>query len=300
MNRPKRKADKTTNRTRVISPYRDARFMRDFEASLADRSSHSLDPTSVCKVPMIYPSIPAPTLNPLEASKRVKKPAPIPLSAMASPSPSGSPGRVRSKVAPWWRGGFYLNEPLRRFRNPAQWRDTSDILRCHYAHMSLLELGPVHSFTVRLRDDIEAKARQQPSPLVWLQQRIKSELRKVLDRPVQFLLVIEEEKRRLHCHGEFQVSANEVTAARAALRKACGPWKKAPQHQTKTEADPDDGWAGYVSKDFWKTTPGMRAALAPFKTNIKVTFPGSALSITAGLNARATALYAKHRALVIN
>jgi hypothetical protein len=237
MNPPKRKADKTTNKTRVISPYRDARFMRDFEDFIADCISQCPAPTSVCNAPMISPSIPAPTLYPLEAPERVKKPAPTPLSAMASPSPSRAPGRVRSKVVPWWHG-FYLNEPLRRFRNPAQWRDTSDILQCHYAHMSLLELGPVHTFTVRLRDDIEAKARHQPSPLVWLQQRIKSELRKALDRPVQFLLVIEEEKRRLHCHGEFQVSAGEVTAARAALRKACGPWKKAPQHQTKLRLIP--------------------------------------------------------------
>jgi hypothetical protein len=299
MNRPKQKADKTTNKTRVISPYRDARFMRDFEAFVADCISQSLAPTSVCNALMISTSIPAPTLYPLEASKPVKKPAPTSLSAMASPSPSGAPRRVRSKVAPWWHG-FYLNEPLRRFRNPAQWRDTSDILQCHYAHMSLLELGPVHTFTVRLRDDIEAKARQQTSPLVWLQQRIKSELGKALDRPVQFLLVIEEEKRRLHCHGEFQVSVDEVAIARAALRKACGPWKKAPQHQTKTEADPDDGWAGYISKDFWKTTPWMRALLAPFKTSMKVTFPGSALSITADLNAEAKLLYGKHRALIIN
>lgn len=300
MNRPKRKADKTTNRTRVISPHRDARFMRDFEAFVADCIHLSRAPTSVCNAPMISPSMSSPTLYSSEASKRVKKSAPTPLSALASPSSSEAPGRVRSKMLPWWRG-FYLNEPLRRFRNPAQWRDTSDILRCHYAHMSLLELGPVHAFTVRLRDDIEALARQQPSPLVWLQQRIKSELRKALGRPVQFILTIEEDdKHRLHCHGEFQVSADEVVVARAALRKACGPWKTAPQHQTKTEAGPDDGWTGYVSKDFWKTTPGMRAALAPFKTNIKVTFAGNALSITADLNARATALYTKHRALVIN
>ena len=299
MTRPKRKADKTTNRTRVISPYRDARFMRDFEAFVDSCISQPLAPTSVCNAPTICSSIPAPTLYPLEASKLVKKSAPTSLSAMASPSPSGAPGRVRSKVTPWWHG-FYLNEPLRRFRNPAQWRDTSDILQCHYAHMTLLEFGPVHTFTVRLRDDIEANARRQPSPLVWLQQRIKSELGKALNRPVQFLLVIEEEKRRLHCHGEFQVSAEEVAIARAALRKACGSWKKAPQHQTKTVLDPDDGWAGYVSKDFWKTTPGMRALFAPIKTNIKVTFPGSALSITADLNARAKLLYGEHRALIIN
>jgi hypothetical protein len=299
MNRPKRRVDKTTNKTRVISPYRDARFMRDFKAFAADCVSQSLARTSVCNAPTISPSLPIPTLGPLEALKAVKKSAPTPLPAMASPSPSGAPRRVRSRVLPWWRGS-YLNEPLRRFRSPAQWRDTSDILQCHYAHMALLELGPVHTFSVRLRDDIEAMARRQPKSLVWLQQRIKSELCKALDRPVQFFLVIEEEKRRLHCHGEFQVGADEVTAARAALRKACGPWKKAPQHQAKTDPNPDDGWTGYISKGFWMTTPGMRRLMAPFKTKYKVTFPGSPLSITADLNAQAKRLYGKHRALVIN
>src|SRR6266404_4444291 len=126
MNSPKRKADKTTNKTRVISPHRDARFMRDFEAFIDDCINQCLAPTSVCNAPMIFPSLPAPTLYPLEASKRAKKPAPTSLSAMASPSPSGAPRRVRSKVVAW--RGFYLNEPLRHFRNPAQWRDTSDIL----------------------------------------------------------------------------------------------------------------------------------------------------------------------------
>jgi hypothetical protein len=299
MNRSERKADKTTNKTRVISPYRDARFRRDFEALVANGVGQSLAPTSVY-APMISPSIPAPTFYPLEASERVKKPAPTPLSAMASPSPSEAPGRVRSKVAPWWHGR-YFNEPVRRHRHPAQWRDTSDILRCHYAHEAILRLGQVHTFTLRLRDEVEAKARAKSNPIVWLQQRIGRELSNALNRRVQFILTLEEDdKRRLHCHGEFQVTLDEVIAARGALRKAGGVWKKAPQHQTKTEPDPDDGWTGYISKDFWMTTPMIRRLMAPYKTKYKVTFPGSPLSVTADLNAQAKLLYGKHRALVIN
>ena len=208
--------------------------------------------------------------------------------------------RVRSKVAPWWHGR-YFNEPVRRHRYPAQWRDTSDILRCHYAHEAILRLGQVHTFTLNLRPDMEAKARAKSNPIAWLQKRIDRELSNALNRPVQFILTIEEDdKRRLHCHGEFQVNQEEVKAARAALRKAGGAWKTARQHQTKTEPDPDDGWTGYISKDFWMTTPMMRRLMAPYKTKYKVTFPGCPLSVTANLNAEAKLLYEKHRALVIN
>ena len=148
---------------------------------------------------------------------------------------------------------------------------------------------------------MEAKARVQSNPISWLQKRIDRELSNALDRPVQFILTIEEDdKRRLHCHGEFQVDQQEVKAAREALRKAGGVWKKAPQHQTKTEPDPDDGWTGYISKDFWMTTPMMRRLMTPHKTKYKVTFSGSPLSITADLKARAKLLYGKHRVLVLN
>ena len=200
-------------------------------------------------------------------------------------------------MAPWWLGK-YLNEPVRRYRNPALWRDTSDILRCHFAHETLPQLGPVYTITLRLRDDMEAKARAQPNPLAWLQKRVDRQLSNALDRPVQFFLTIEEDgKRRLHCHGEFQVSADEVSAARAALRKAGGEWKVAKQHQAKTEPDPDDGWAGYVSKDFWKATPMMRRLLG--RSSYGVTFHGSSLSITADLIGHAKALYEVHRSRLV-
>jgi hypothetical protein len=146
---------------------------------------------------------------------------------------------------------------------------------------------------------MEAKARAQPNPLAWLQKRVDRELSNALDRPVQFFLTIEEDgKRRLHCHGEFQISAEEASAARAALRKAGGEWKVAKQHQTKTEPDPDDGWSGYISKDFWKATPMMRRLLG--RSSYAVTVHGSSLSITADLNSRAKALYEDHRARLLH
>jgi len=289
------KVDRSVKPSRPISAYRDAKFMRDLEAFIAHNELSLLGSTSVCNALTLSPSVSSSSYPPRDLEKLTIAAPTIP-----APSPLEAPARVRSKVAPWWHGR-YFNEPVRRHRYPAQWRDTSDILRCHYAHEAILRLGQVHTFTLRLRDDMEAKARAQSNPIAWLQKRIDRELFNALDRPVQFILTIEEDdKRRLHCHGEFQVDLQEVKAAREALRKAGGVWKKAPQHQTKTEPDPDDGWTGYISKDFWMTTPMIRRLMAPHKTKYKVTFPGSPLSITADLNAQAQLLYGKHRALVIN
>jgi hypothetical protein len=284
--KPRLKVDKSVKRSHSISPYRDARFMRDLEGLSADHEGAMGADTSVCNAP---PSSPLLSLSGITPSPLISPPA---------VSPSGASGRVRSKVAPWWLGK-YLNEPVRRYRNPALWRDTSDILRCHYAHEALRRLGSVYTITLRLRDDMEARARAQSNPLAWLQKRVDRELSNALKRPVQFFLTIEEDgKRRLHCHGEFQVSAEEASAARAALRKAGGEWKVAKQHQTKTEPDPDDGWSGYISKDFWKATPMMRRLLG--RSSYAVTFHGSSLSITADLNARAKALYELHRSRLLH
>jgi hypothetical protein len=305
------KVDKSVKRSHSICPYRDARFMRGLEGlydvrlALSDADTSVCVCVCVCNAPLFSttPALTSSTPSPLPtksagaSSKSVKKSAPTVLSGPSPVSPSGASGRVRSKVAPWWLGK-YLNEPVRRYRNPALWRDTSDILRCHYAHEAILRLGPVHTFTLRLRDDMEVKARKQGSPLGWLQKRIDRELSNALNRPVQFLLTLEEEKGRLHCHGEFQVDQVEVKTARAALRKAGGSWKTGRQHQAQTKPDPDVGWTGYISKGFWMTTPGMRRLMAPFKTKYKVTFRGSPLSITADLNAQAKVLYELHRALI--
>jgi hypothetical protein len=289
------KFDRSVKPSRPISAYRDARFMRDLEAFIAHTELSPLASTSVCNALPLSPSVSSASYPPKALEKSANA-----VPTMPPPNPSEAPARVRSKVAPWWHG-HYFNEPVRRHRHPAQWRDTSDILRCQYAHEAILRLGQVHTFTLRLRDDMEAKARAQSNPIAWLQKRIDRELSNALDRPVQFILTIEEDdKRRLHCHGEFQVDQQEVKAARAALRKAGGVWKNTRQHQAKTEADPDYGWTGYISKDFWMTTPMMRRLMAPYKTKYKVTFPGSPLSITADLNAEAKLLYGKHRALVIN
>ena len=73
-----------------------------------------------------------------------------------------------------------------------------------------------------------------------------------------------EEDRRLHVHGEFVVTDNDLPRARWALRQAGGEWKKAPQHQTHTHATPpDEGWASYCGKELWKASPFLRATLGP-------------------------------------
>jgi hypothetical protein len=297
--------DKLVKKTHLVCPYRDARFMRDLQRLYDVHSVPSdIDPlVCVCDALPLSTTPPLGSVNPsplpgqLRSSKSFEKPGPI-ASGPSTASSVAAAGRVRSKVAPWWLGK-YLNEPVRRYLYPALWRDTSDYLRCHYAHHALRQLGQVHTINLRLRDDIEALARARPNPLAWLQKRVDRELFNALERPVEFFLTIEEDAKRWHCHGEFQVNSEDIKLARRALRKAGGKWKVTPQFQAKTQPDPDDGWSCYVSKDFWKATPSMRGLLGRFETPYAVTYRGSNLSITTDLNARAKRLYEMHRSLLL-
>lgn len=293
--------DKWVKTSRPVSPYRDAQFMRNLEGIVAASGGIDEAMTSVCTASMdshslAYPLQPYPSVSERqsESPRQLASTSAVPL------IPETSPSSPRSRVLPWWHGK-YLNDPVRSHRLPADWRDTSDILRCHYGHVALAACGLVHTFTLRLRHDIEARARAKPNPMPWLQKRIDRELHNALNRPVEFILTLEEDdKRQLHCHGELQIDQVEAATARAALRRAGGLWRTTRQHQVKTVANPNDGWTGYISKDFWKVTPMMRKLLAPHATRLKVTFDGPALSITAKLNASAKRLYEQHRDLVID
>ena len=72
---------------------------------------------------------------------------------------------------------------------------------------------------------------------------------------------------RLHVHTVLAVPleddprkhAAKLKQIRAALRRAGGEWPKgARRSQVKMVPDPDEGWVGYLSKEFRKTTPQMR------------------------------------------
>jgi hypothetical protein len=85
------------------------------------------------------------------------------------------------------------------------------------------------------------------------------------------------------------------------LRLAGGEWKVAPQHQTKTDADPDHGWASYIAEDIWRVgfTRSFLPRFRDARSNDAVTFTGSAISTTKLLGQRAAQLYSQHRALLM-
>jgi len=202
---------------------------------------------------------------------------------------------------PWWDESWYpqLPPPARQYRSPAPWRDTSDVLRITFRHLALKTIGPVCTINLNLRDDVEGLARGQRYPLGWLHRRIAHHLQEVLNRPVEFHLVLEEvgvHRRRLHVHGELQISAEEAKEARAALRKAGGVFpEEARNFQAQTRPNPDGGWLNYLVGDLWRI--GFTRSVLPRiahearLTNSAITFQGNAASTTQGVNERAKQIY---------
>lgn len=163
--------DNQVKRTRPVSAFRDAAFMRDLEGLLSGALGVKPASTSVCIPPSSSPL--AATLHPsITAIRKVGT-------------------HRRTRVLPWWHHPFSAS-PARSYRVPAQWRDTSDILRVHYLHLALAEPGPVFSFSLNLHPDVEAKARSQDTSLDWLHRRIARRLNQALGRKVEFFMVLEE------------------------------------------------------------------------------------------------------------
>lgn len=188
---------------------------------------------------------------------------------------------------------------LHKWRTPAEWRDCCLWLEATYWHLAADEEGYPHAFSLRLRSDIEAIARQQPSAASYLQKRIASELRKNFELPVNFWFVLERAldpvsgNRHLHLHGEVVVSAADAPKARYAFRRAAGEWEVARQHQADTRPLPDEGWVGYVLKDsIWNDRRSPAAGGRGFS--------GEHFAATVGLRSAAKIIYCADRALVMS
>jgi hypothetical protein len=274
--------------TRPISPRRDAQFVRKIEALLTRPRAVESRAASV----YVHPSrLPGQSYRVVSASPFL---LPIPPSLTTTSEPLAKP---RTRMRPWWNN-TYLADPARSYRGPAEWRDTSDILRVLYRHLVLREFGPVHSFTLNLRSDCEDRARSQSNPIGWLRARIARRLAQQLGRAPEFHLVGEEaERRRLHLHGEIQASPNETPGARKAFRLAGGEWDEVRQHQAHTDVDPDAGWSSYIGKDLWRIsyTRNFLARHGSPRSSYAITFEGNATASTNRLNARAAERYDQHR-----
>lgn len=284
--------DSLVKTSRPVSTYRDAAFMRDLEGLLESGHTSGTPMTSVCKASTLHPSHP---LHPSTPS-----PFTLPRHTPSLTSHGKAGARRRSRVLPWWRS-TYLAPPVRAHRVPADWRDASPLLTAHYVHLALRTFGPVHSFSLNLRPDVEAQARLQADECDWLYRRIARELKKALGRKVEFVMMVEETDdwtHRLHVHGEVQCSADEAKAARKALRAAGGEWKAVRQHQAHTDENPDDGWIGYCAKGFWKFDPHTRRWNAMGRSFMRNGLKGRPFAASKGLRRAAAGLYAEHRRIV--
>jgi hypothetical protein len=276
---------KSVKRNRHVSVFRDAAYMRALQG-LNERGRTGRSPsTSVSRPSPLTPSL----IYPLDDSIFER----------------------RSKHEPWWlrlNGGEPLPKPARQFRTPADWRDVSDTLHIHYLHLALETLGPIHGFTLRLDDAVEAQAAAQPDALGWLSRRIARRLQDALGRPVQCYCVLEQDDRRkLHVHGEMGIVDHNGIAvkrdrakARKALRLAGGEFLTVRQFQAHVPPDaPDSGWSGYLAKDFTFFGPIVRPWLTSVGSRYAPGFGGDQISRTKILGALAVSIYNEHRALVM-
>jgi hypothetical protein len=172
------------------------------------------------------------------------------------------------------------------------------VAKVDFYHWALAELRDVWTFTLRLRDDVEAEARSRDDGCDWLRRRVARNLRAGLSRNVHLFGVFEEDdNRRLHLHGEFNVNDNEIERAKKCLREAGGVWTKARQHQAKTHPyRPDEGWASYVGKNLYKATPFLRSYFGRYGSpDLLVSYRGDPLFASREIGRRAKALFNRVR-----
>lgn len=234
---------KKGNGKRIKSPYRDAMFFQRFRdvrnaallahgagASVTYSTPSPLTPSSPSTSTSLQP-IPSTSTNPIPSLPNVTP----------TPSPFISPKFerfVRGYTVP-------VETMLRRYRVPAEWRDLSAWFTALYQHHAAQSLGPVYSFTLNLRPDVEEMIRSKPSAATEILKRIRRNLLKAIpDAEPTFWFALETtDRRRLHLHGEIVTSDPEK--ARKALRLAGGEWEATRQHQAHTQESPDAGWIGY-------------------------------------------------------
>lgn len=266
--KPPSKVDRLGKRTRFVALDRDAQFMRDLQALLVHPDDTSWSATSVNKT---LASTLFHTLSPL---------------------------KQRSKRSTWWE----LSGPgPRQHRTPADPRDISVYLRAEYLMLALRDSGPVHSFTLNLRPDVEEMACAARSTRDFLRRRLSYQLETILGRKVDFFFVIEQAAhRKVHLHGCLGITSQDAEAARLALRRAGGEWPASRQHQSHTEEEPDAKWNSYITKDCVFSTKFFRALCEADKSGPKVKFNGPALYVPQSVGMKAHDLYQCHRRLVLS
>ena len=276
---------KSVNTNRRTSLIRDAKFVRDIKQLMdLDAGFEERNVSGTIVTPIKAEDVSSPL--------HVKSSALIVSSGSKTTAPTASPSKKYHYPSGWHHYSEF--ESKRTFKKPAQWRDTTSSLRSLYYHLSLAEFGQVYSFTVNLSAEVEAKARAEVDDTDWLYRRLARALKKS-SKPTKAIFVVfeENEKGRLHCHGEIEASANEIDIVREAFREAAGEWPFGRQFQTHTEAAPNEGWLNYSIKNSWKTSRYMRNLTKNSKL-FSVSFKGKDLFANSALRAKARSLYEEH------
>lgn len=290
---------KKVNRKHLKSAYRDAKFRPWFQALSALEELEASGGISVtCHSPShpysptIHLTNPHASLTPLSPS--IAKPS-------KSFGPTFTPEVLTDKEvnhdARFWRGYSVELPGLRQHTQPAVWRDLSDVAAMGWYHHAIRLSGPSTAFTLNLSPAVEGQARNQPNAAKWLSRRIARRLKEGLGRRVAFWFAFEVTvHHRLHVHGELQVAAGDLDAARKALRLAAGEWENVRQHQAKTREDPSVVWTNYSAKDHWRVRPYTHPRLANISRPIK----GDWLFATNPVRALANTIYSNRRLEVID
>ncbi|MCC4298126.1 hypothetical protein [Aurantimonas coralicida] len=187
--------------------------------------------------------------------KPLPTPAPIPTPSKTDTGEKDGSGNDENEDAPALPTPAYalpVHRPgLRRRRTPKRHDELDTVGRLCTWHNAMATLGEVHAFTLNLAPKAEAALKTKKSAASALLTSISRHLKRELKRPVAVMLALEEapRRRRLHLHGELQITTDEAARARKALRRAVGEWESARQHQAKTVPAPDLGWIAYTAKD---------------------------------------------------
>lgn len=291
--------DKKITRTHYKDSRRNGDFQRDLLGLLSLRAPTAASPTIVGKK---HPSPSSPISSALDliVLKRGQEPFNFPLS-----------GKGRDA------DGLPAHDPAKSL-DPGPWRDQHHEIYALCYHLSLKRLAAsqgrlVAAVTVRLRDDLEAKARAKGYQCTaWLNGEFARKLERAFGyRPDFWFTVEEEDGKDMHIHCEIVIEARPTrwkqerhfADVRRALRRAAGEWPMPArkfQVEFKRNVDgtlrqPDAGWVGYICKGLQKSRPGIRRFMRRLGADHRYwfhnRFEGSAIACTRSVSQGAELIY---------
>jgi len=191
-------------------------------------------------------------------------------------------GRWRRKWALVGEHITPLNLPSSNPKNPLDarpWERIGESLKALFYHAALKAKADrdglvFRGFSLRLTDEVEKRARGRGKHcLDYLHRQIADHLKRAL-KPAQgeygwwHIVIEDDEKGRLHIHGNILFRPDDRKLVDCALRGAGGNWKikdartgkmvPCPYQLDWSRGEPNYGWTGYKLKNTWKADPLWR------------------------------------------